>query len=421
VVILADDQGYGDLGVYGARDLRTPQIDRMAGEGVRFTSFYAAPVCTPSRAQIMTGCHPMRLGLGERVLFPYSTIGLNPDEVTLPEVLKARGYTSAIIGKWHLGHQAKFLPRQQGFDYHFGTPYSNDMNGNNYTNPVFKAPPLPLLRNEELIEQNPDQNRLTGLYTNEAVEFIRRNRERPFFLYLAHNMPHLPLAASADFRRKSRRGLYGDAVEEIDWSTGEVMRALREHGLERNTLVLYTSDNGPAQQARAENGSAGPLRGRKASTWEGGMRVPAIARWPGRIPAGRVCDEVVSNMDILPTFAGLAGASVPKDRRIDGVDCWGAMSGAGKGRRESLFYYQNRRLQAVRAGRWKLHVDRQDVKEELPLLYDLDADIGERTNVAKEHPEVVKRLMGLIDGARRELGDQATGVTGSGVRPPGAA
>jgi arylsulfatase A len=420
IVILADDQGYGDLACYGSRDLRTPNIDRLAADGVRFTSFYAAPVCTPSRAQIMTGCHPMRLGLGERVLFPYSTTGLNPDEITLPEILKTRGYTSAIVGKWHLGHHPKFLPRRHGFDYHFGTPYSNDMNGNQYKNPVFKAPPLPLLRNEELIEQNPDQNLLTRRYTSEAIQFLRRNRERPFFLYLAHNMPHLPLAASTDFRGKSRRSLYGDAIEELDWSTGEVLRTLQELGLERDTLVLYTSDNGPAREAGPDNGSAGPLRGRKASTWEGGMRVPGIARWPGRIPAGRVCDDIVSNMDLLPTLAKLAGAPPPSGRRIDGVDVWSSMSGSGKsGARSSILYYQNQRLQALRSGRWKLHVDRQDVTEELPLLYDLVADIGERNNLAKDHPDVVRRLMALVDEARRDLGDQATGATGAGVRPVG--
>jgi len=422
VIILADDQGYADLGVYGSKDLRTPNLDRMAAEGVRFTSFYAAPVCTPSRAQIMTGCHPMRLGLGERVLFPYSTIGLNPDEVTLPEILKTRGYATACIGKWHLGHQAKFLPGRHGFDYHFGTPYSNDMNGNQYKNPEFKAPPLPLLRNGELIEQNPDQNQLTQRYTNEAIEFVRRNRTRPFFLYLAHNMPHLPLAASANFRGKSRRALYGDAIEEIDWSAGEVLGVLRELGLDRDTLVFYTSDNGPARQALPDNGSAGALRGRKNSTWEGGMRVPAIARWPGRIPAGRVCREMASNMDLLPTLARLAGGAPPKDRKIDGVDIWPLLEGTAKGPvRDSLVFYLNQRLQAVRVGKWKLHVDRQDVKEPLPLLYDLDADEGEKTSVAAQHPEVIERLMKLVEATRRDLGDQAKGVTGAGVRPAGVA
>jgi arylsulfatase A len=423
VFILADDQGYGDLGCYGSTDLRTPNVDKMAAGGVRFTSFYAAPVCTPSRTSIMTGCYAVRVGLGDGVLFPYSKIGINSDEVTLPELLKTRGYSTAIVGKWHLGHQPKFLPRRHGFDYYFGTPYSNDMNSNQYKNPEFKAPPLPLMRNDELIEQNPDQNQLTKRYTNEAIQFIRNNKERPFFLYLAHNMPHLPLAASEKFRDKSKRGIYGDAVEEVDWSVGEVLRELRELGLENDTLVLYTSDNGPARQAAPMNGSAGPLRGRKASTWEGGLRVPCIVRWPGKVPVGRTRDEIVSTMDVLPTFAKLAGAALPSGRKIDGVDVWPLMSGAKltKPPRETFYYFQNERLQAVRNGRWKLHVDRPDLKEEkMPLLYDLDSDIGEKTNVASAHPEVVKRLMVLLEQARGDLGDKATGVVGAGVRPAGS-
>ena len=327
VFILADDLGYGDVGCFGASGIRTPNLDRMAEAGTRFTTFYAAPVCTPCRAALMTGCYATRVGLGHRVLFPYSTTGIGADEVTLPQVLKTRGYATAIVGKWHLGHHPQFLPRRHGFDFHFGTPYSNDMNGQQYKNPEFKAPPLPLLRNEEVIEQNPDQRLLTRRYTGEVIRLLRENRGRPFFIYLAHNMPHLPVAASDDFRDKSKRGLYGDAVEEIDWSAGRILETLKELGLEENTLVVFTSDNGPAQPARPDNGSAGPLRGRKNSTWEGGMRVPMIARWPGKVPAGRVTDGMASVMDILPTFAHLAGASLPASRKIDGVDVWPLFSG----------------------------------------------------------------------------------------------
>ncbi len=423
LVILADDQGYGDLGCYGSPDIRTPNIDRMAAQGVRLTSFYAAPVCTPSRASLMTGCYPIRVGLGNGVLFPYSKNGISSSETTVAQLLKARGYSTAIIGKWHLGHHPRFLPGRHGFDYHFGTPYSNDMGNHQYKDPEFKAPPLPLLRNEELIEQDPDQNYLTRRYTDEAIQFLRRNRERPFFLYLAHNMPHLPLAASEKFRGASRRGLYGDAVEELDWSTGKVLRALEELGLEKDTLVLYTSDNGPARPATPQNGSAGPLRGRKGSTWEGGLRVPCIVRWPGKVPAGRVRGEIVSTMDVLPTFARLAGTSPPAGRVIDGVDVWPLIAGANppKPPRDTFLYYANDRLQAVRHGRWKLHVDRPDLKgEKLPLLFDLETDIGEQANVAGAHPDVVARLMPLITQARRELGDRATGAAGTGVRPAGS-
>jgi len=422
VIILADDQGYGDLGCYGSKDIRTPNMDALATEGVRLTSFYAAPVCTPSRTSIMTGCYPIRVGLGNGVLFPYSTTGISSEEITIAQLLKSRGYATGIIGKWHLGHQPKFLPQQHGFDYHFGTPYSNDMNRNQYKNPVFSAPPLPLLRNAELIEQDPDQSQLTRRYAEESVAFMKRNKDKPFFLYITPNMPHLPLAASDKFRGKSKRGLYGDAVEELDWGVGEIMRGIKDLGLDGNTLVLYTSDNGPAQPARENNGSAGPLRGRKASTWEGGLREPCMVRWPGHIPAGKVRDEIASTMDIFPTFAKLAGAPLAKDRKIDGVDLWPVLSGkvTPKPPRDTFYYYSVDRLQAVRNGRWKLHVDRPDLKNEgMPLLYDLDADIGESKNVAAEHPDVVARLQKIADIARHDLGDRATGVTGTGTRPVG--
>lgn len=418
--ILADDLGYGDLGCYGSPNIRTPNLDRMAANGIRLTSFYATAVCTPYRSALMTGCYPTRVGLGHRVLFPYSKTGISSSEITLPEILKRRGYATAIVGKWHLGHKPEFLPRKHGFDYHFGTPYSNDMGDVQYRTPEFKAPPLPLMRNEEVIEQNPDQALLTQRYTDETIRLLREYRSKPFFLYLPHNMPHLPLAASEAFRGKSKHGLFGDAVEELDWNVGRILDALKELGLEENTLVVFTSDNGPAQQSNANNGSAGPLRGRKNSTWEGGVRIPFIARWPGKIPAGSKAEGMASVMDILPTFANLAGTKPPADRKIDGVNVWPVLGQAkGKSPRDTLFYYVDDRLQAVRQGRWKLHVDRPNFNEPMPLLYDLETDIGESRNVAATNPQVVRRLQALAVQARADLGDAATGVVGRNVRPSG--
>ncbi|MBM3745502.1 MAG: sulfatase, partial [Acidobacteria bacterium] len=363
VIIFADDQGYGDLGAYGAQNIRTPHVDRMAQEGVRFTSFYvAAGVCTPSRAALLTGCYPMRLGLGHRVLFPYSTTGLNPDEITLAEILRGRGYATGCIGKWHLGHHPKFLPTRQGFDYYLGVPYSNDMGGVNYKAQNFQAPPLPLLRGEEQIEEAPDQRYFTRRYTEDALHFLATNKDRPFFLYLAHHMPHLPLAASEKFQGKSAHGLYGDVIEELDWSIGQILARLRKLGLDENTLVMFSSDNGPVIRPGLRGGSAGPLRGSKNTTWEGGHRVPCIMRWPGRIPRGRVCHALVTAMDILPSFARLAGASPPADRIIDGRDIRPLILGERGARspHEAFYYYRDERLQAVRSGRWKLHVYRPE-------------------------------------------------------------
>ena len=345
VIIFTDDQGYGDVGAYGATAYQTPNLDLMAAEGVRFTSFYvAAPVCTPSRAALLTGCHPIRVGLGHRVLFPYSKTGLNPEEITIAEILGDRGYATGCIGKWHLGHHNKFLPTRQGFDYYFGIPYSNDMGGVNYKRQNFKAPPLPLLRGEELIEESPDQRYLTRRYTKEAVRFISENRERPFFLYVPHSMPHRPIAASERFRGKSPHGLYGDVIEEIDWSVGEILAAIENAGLDDNTLVMFTSDNGPViREARLlgyRSGSAGPLRGNKNTTWEGGMREPCIMRWPGKIPKDAVCRELATAMDIMPTFTGLAGAGPPTDRIIDGKDIWPRISRRPRAKTpHEAFYY----------------------------------------------------------------------------------
>ncbi|MBK9168875.1 MAG: sulfatase [Bryobacterales bacterium] len=426
VIIFTDDQGYGDVGCYGATGYRTPHLDRMATEGIRFTSFYsAACVCTPSRAALLTGCHPVRLGLGHRVLFPYSVTGLDPDEVTIADLLRAQGYATACVGKWHLGHLPKFLPTRQGFDAYYGVPYSNDMGSHHYPMIQYTSPPLPVMRNEEVIEQAPAQASLTARFTAEAVRWMEQNRDRPFFLYLAHCMPHVPIDASERFRGKTKHGLYGDVIEELDWSVGEILGSLRRLGLDEDTFVLFTSDNGPVVDAGNRRGyrsaSAGPLRGMKNTTWEGGMRVPGIARWPGRIPAGRVSGEVVTAMDLLPTIARLAGAPLPANR-IDGKDIWPILSGESGARspHEAFFYYRDDRLEAVRAGQWKLHVFKPEWPAgHAPELYNLDGDIGESRNVAAEHPDVVRRLAALAEGAREDLGDAVSRRIGRNVRPIG--
>lgn len=459
VLIFTDDQGYGDVGVYGAEGYETPSLDRMASEGVRFTDFYvAAPVCTPSRAALMTGSYPKRVGLAYRVLFPFSETGLNPDEVTIPEVLKARGYATAAVGKWHLGHRAPFLPTRQGFDSYFGIPYSNDMGNHAYgrsewarsegADPTFVSPPTPLMRDEEVVESDPDQAQLTRRFTEEALRFIDEHRERPFFLYLAHSMPHVPIAASEPFAGKSEHGLYGDVISEIDWSVGQILEKLEALGLDENTIVFFTTDNGPqvwegedsgwiwtpendGRETRGEvgyrSGSAGPLRGNKNTTWEGGMRVPMIARWPGRIPAGAVASEMATAMDLLPTIARITGSSLPKDVPIDGYDI-SALLRAEPGAETpyaAFYYYRDDRLQAVRSGRWKLHVFRPEWEDEdfdgtrMPLLFDLYGDVGETHDVAAEYPHVVAQLEALAEAARAELGDAVAGREGRNVRPVG--
>ncbi|MFN0165786.1 MAG: sulfatase [Bryobacteraceae bacterium] len=425
VIILADDLGYGDVGVYGATGFRTPNLDGMAGEGVRFGSFYtAAPVCTPTRAALLTGCHPVRLGLGHRVLFPYSTTGLNPDEITIAEILRRQGYATACVGKWHLGHHRKFLPTRQGFDSYFGIPYSNDMGNFEYRQQNFTSPPLPLLRNEEPVVAGPDQRYLTRRYTDESVDWIRRHRERPFFLYLAHHMPHVPIAASEEFRGKSAHGLYGDVIEELDWSVGQVLGALKRLGVDGNTFVVFTSDNGAVvwegEQRGYRSGSCGPFRGQKGTTWEGGMRVPCIARWPGKIPAGRTCDHPATVMDLLPTMARLAGTHEPRDRIIDGRDIWPLLASkpGATSPHEVIFFYRDERLEAVRSGRWKLHFAKEQAFDP-PRLFDLEADRGESRDVAAEHPDVVRRLEKLAEALREDLGDASRNRTGRNVRPVG--
>ncbi|MCL4794708.1 MAG: sulfatase [Bryobacteraceae bacterium] len=427
VVFFTDDQGYGDLGPFGATGYETPHFDRMAREGVKFTSFYsAAPVCTPSRAALLTGCYPIRVGLGHRVLFPYSVTGLDPDEVTIADMLKPLGYATGCIGKWHLGHLPKFLPTEQGFDYYYGVPYSNDMGGSNYQQISFKAPPLPVMRNKEIIERAPAQASLTGRFTEEAVRFIRQHASEPFFLYVPHCMPHTPLDASEAFKGKSAHGLYGDVIRELDWSMGEILGALRSQGIDDNTMVLFTSDNGPVVweglRRGYRSGSAGPLRGAKNSTWEGGMRVPFLARWPGRIAPGRVCDELATTMDVLPTVAQLTGAQPPRDRIIDGRSIVPLLTGESGARtpHDRFYYYRDDRLEAVRSGDWKLHVHKPDwPAQSPPQLYNLRSDIGETTDLAAGQPAAVQRLQAFAAEAREDLGDAAIRKVGRNVRPIG--
>ena len=387
IIIFTDDQGYQDLGCFGSPNIRTPNIDRMAAEGTKFTDFYvAAPLCTPSRAALMTGRYPRRVGLAKGVLRPNSTRGIDPAVTTIAELLKSRGYATCCVGKWHLGFVGPYRPTRQGFDYYYGLYHNLDEPEAEHFDDVGG---VPVMRNDEVALRPATPDVLTELYTKEAIGFIRRNRERPFLLYLAHTMPHVPLGVSKKFAGKSAGGLYGDVIECLDWSTGRILDTLRELGLDSNTIAIYTSDNGPSPRA---TGSALPLRGRKHTTFEGGMRVPCVMWAPGRIPAGRVCGEVATSMDFYPTFAKLAGAALPANEVIDGKDIYHLMAGrsGAKSPHEAFFFHDGRgRLKAVRAGKWKLHLEKE------PVLNDLRADTGEETNVADEHPDIVKRLTRL--------------------------
>jgi arylsulfatase A-like enzyme len=431
ILILADDLGYADLGCFGSKKNRTPNLDRMARQGIRLTSFYAiANVCTPTRASILTGCYPQRVGLhqnekGQGVLFPANTRGLSAAEITLAAILRALGYATFCIGKWHLGDQLPFLPTRHGFDHYFGIPYSNDMGRTARPKGKEKVyPPLPLLRDEKVIETEPDQSLLTARYTEEAIRFITQNKDRPFFLYLAHTMPHDPLFASAKFRGKSANGKLGDAVEELDWSVGRILETLKTLGLDDNTLVCFTSDNGGPPRPATSNA---PLRGSKATTWEGGHRVPFIARWPGHVPAGKESGEIAVSFDLLPTFAKLAGGKAPAGRIIDGKDIWPLLASRPGARspHEAIFFYAGARLEGVRSGKWKLYLPGRNLgpkkkgkKGPTPLqLYDLEKDLGEKTDVAAQHPEVVKRLQALAERCREDLGDGKR--PGKNTRPPG--
>lgn len=414
VVIYIDDMGYGDIGPFGSKINKTPHLDRMAEEGMKLTSFYAgAPVCTPSRAALMTGCYPKRVDLAfgswAGVLFPKDKKGLNPDEITMPEILKEQGYATGCFGKWHLGDQPEFLPNKHGFDEYYGIPYSNDMWPPHGPSRTWKngVCPLPLLRNgkvETIVKDMNDQAELGRLLTEEAISFISKNKDKRFFVYLPHAFVHYPRQGRKDFYEQGNvsAGNYGNrphtkaVIEEIDWSTGRILDTLRELGLAKSTLVFFTSDNGGARGCVNK-----PLRGHKGSTWEGGMREPTLAWWPGTIPADSTCDEISCVMDLLPTFASLAGGKVPDDRVIDGKDISPLLLGkeGATSPHDAFYYFSRNELQAVRSGDWKLHRKNR--------LYNLRDDIGEQTNVAKENPEVVKRLSELMNKFNAELNDPA--------------
>ncbi len=417
VIIFADDQGYQDVGCFGSPTIKTPNLDRMASEGMKFTDFYvAASICSPSRAALMTGCYPPRVGI-TKVLFPRDNIGLNPDEITIADILKSRGYATACVGKWHLGHLPEFLPTSNGFDSYLGIPYSNDMDGvdgkDKNLDRAWRAKDyspwnVPLMRDKKIIERPADQTKLIERYTEEAVRFIHKSKDKPFFLYLPHTMPHIPLFVSDEFYVEDVYKAYKATIEQIDSSVGRVLAALKDAGVDKNTLVVYTSDNGPWLGKKHHGGSALPLRDGKFSTYEGGMREPCIMRWPGRIPAGQVCGELCGTIDLLPTFAALAGAKVPSDRVIDGRDIWPLMAGepGAKSPHDAYFYYRGTTLEAVRSGNWKLRRVKKDVE-----LYDLEADIGEKNNLADAHPEIVERLTGVMRQFDRSLKASS--------RPPG--
>ncbi|MBD3414945.1 MAG: sulfatase-like hydrolase/transferase [Candidatus Aminicenantes bacterium] len=448
VLIFTDDQGYSDVGCFGAQGFDTPNLDKMAENGMRFTSFYVPQaVCSASRAGLLTGCYPNRIGI-RGALGPNAQVGLHSSEVTIAEILKTKGYTTAIFGKWHLGHHLEFLPLQHGFDEYFGLPYSNDMWPVNYdgkpvqTGHKSNYPPLPLIENNHKISEIrtlQDQAALTTLYTQRAVEFIERNQHRPFFLYVPHSMPHVPLGVSDKFRGQSRQGLYGDVIMEIDWSVGQIIKALKRNRLENKTLVIFTSDNGPWMNYGNHAGSTGPLREGKGTSWEGGVRVPCIMQWPHQIPSDQVCLQMASTIDILPTIAEITGASLP-DHKIDGVSVFSLLRGNKQAHPRDHFYYyythkHGYQLQCVRQGKWKLHfphsyrsyqgVDKGMDGHPGPYargktgveLYNLEKDIGENTDVASQFPDVVKRLKALGEKARQDLGDMKMG--GSGVRPSG--
>lgn len=424
IVVFVDDQGYQDLGCYGSPLIKTPHIDRMAIEGIRFTDFYVQPVCGPSRSALMTGCYPLRIAQkhNRTEIHPY----VHLQEITIAEVLKTRGYKTGMFGKWdNAGHnQLKFdptlMPNKQGFDYFFGTPSSND----GFVN---------LYRNEKLIEEKADMKLLTQRYTDEAIAFIKKNKKHPFFVYVPHTMPHTKLAASAKFEGKSKRGLYGDVIEEIDYNVGRLLKTIEDLGLDDATYVIYLSDNGPWHIKKSHGGSALPLRGAKTSAWEGGMRVPFVIRAPGRVVKGAVCRRIAASIDILPTLAHLAGAKLPNDRVIDGLNMSELFKNPeGDGPRDHYFYYQHTYLRAVRLGDWKLHLAHPAGGDQIfkrwkghgkvedavlfkkPALYNLEGDISESTDVASQHPEVVKRLMALAEKARKDIGDY--NVIGEGAR-----
>ena len=456
VFLFADDLGYGDLGCFGQKNYETPNLDKLAADGTRFTSFYVAqPVCTASRASLMTGSYANRVSLFG-ALNHESNVGIADSELLMPEMFKAQGYATAIFGKWHLGHRDKFNPLHHGFDEFLGLPYSND---NGPLHPIVRTiPSLPLIDGEKTIEKDPDQSLFTRRFTDRAVKFIEKNKDRPFFLYVPHVMPHVPIFASDKFRGKSGAGLYGDVIEELDSGIGEVLATIEKNGLSERTLVIFCSDNGPFLSYGNHAGSSGPLREGKLTTFEGGVRTPCIMRWPNRIPAGRVSNDLFSTLDLLPTFAKLAGGKL-SDNKLDGEDRWPLIAGQpGAKQRETFYYYAGDELQAVRSGPWKLHLPHEYLSPAEPRgkngkpanfenlkpesmamsglrgiasrhgylvkkidqsLFNLDEDLGETTDVAAKHPEVVERLLKLAEQARADLGDSLTKRQGANIRPSG--
>ncbi|WP_373516974.1 sulfatase [Pricia sp.] len=441
VLIFTDDQGYRDVGVFGAEDIATPNLDQMAADGIKLTSYYSAQaVCSASRAGILTGCYPNRIGI-HNAMMPDSKKGLHTSETTLAEMLKANGYHTAIYGKWHLGDHLDFLPTKNGFDEWFGIPYSNDMWPlHPQQGPVFNFGPLPLYENETVIDTLTDQTQLTTQITEHGVDFIHRNKDNPFFLYVPHPQPHVPLFVSDKFKGKSNRGLYGDVIMEIDWSVGQILKALREDALEENTLVIFTSDNGPWLAYGNHAGSALPYREGKGTAWEGGQREPFIARWPGKLPAGKVVDVPVMAIDLLPTIAAITDSGLP-EKTIDGMNVWKVLTGESeKSPQEAyFFYYRVNELHGVRYGKWKLYFPhtyrtmngQEPGKDGLPgeyrmvdlaeiELYDLENDESETKNVAEEHPKIVEKIKALADDMRSQLGDSLKDVEGSETREAGA-
>ncbi len=451
VIIFTDDQGYGDVGSFGAYQFTTPHLDKMAQEGMRFTHFYSAQgVCSASRAGLLTGCYPNRISFSG-ALMPWSKHGLHKDETTIAEMLHDNGYATCIVGKWHLGWQEQFLPLQHGFDEYFGLPYSNDMwpvdfdgtpvNENSSKPHKAKYPILPLIKGNvkvDEIETLDDQAQLTTRYAEYAVDFINRHSEEPFFLYLAHSMPHVPLGVSDKFSGKSEQGMYGDVIMEIDWSVGQIIEALKKNGLEENTLIVFTSDNGPWLNFGNHAGSTGGLREGKGTSWEGGQREPCIMKWPGNIPAGTNCNKLSSTIDLLPTIAAITGSKLPT-KKIDGVDLSPLLRGIEEANpRDNFYYYYHRNnLEAVRNGKWKLVLPHgfRSYEDVLPgndgfpgayaqgkteqALFNLVRDPGERYDVQELYPEVVKDLLKLVEEARADLGDDLTKRTGANVRPHG--
>jgi len=446
VIIFTDDQGYSDVGVFGAKGFKTPHLDAMASEGMKFTDFYVgSSVCSPSRAALLTGSYPQRIGI-PAVLFPERTntewnpeerrtkTGIHQRETTIAEMLKANGYATGVFGKWHLGHHKQFLPLQQGFDEYFGLPYSNDMRPGNKKNKQ-SYPDLPLMDGNQTHRfMEDDQSMLTTEYTEHAVDFIKRNKDKPFFVYLPHSMPHIPLYASEKYNGHSERGIYGDVIEEIDWSVGQINKTLKELDLEENTFVIFTCDNGPWLIFGDHGGSADPLREGKFTTFEGGQRVPCIMKWPRVIPKASVTNEIASTIDLLPTISKITGSKLPENK-IDGVDISALLSGKEtKSPRDEFFFYRGWKLEAIRSGKWKMHLPhkysmviksdsgnvhgRKGIKSEIELsLFDLSKDMGETTNLAEQYPEVVKSLMEKVEVMKKELGDDEG--TGAGKRDCG--